>query len=128
MMNQQQIEELESGLAQACGSEEMHKYSRLFYKTMLTDGAMYLAEKAGAYWLMDVLASWQTLAKVRNEPFQVWTMTVNKKHEARVVCDDGNGNKLAVQIIPYTDFPLETIKLYLCDQGDYHIVMLPQEY
>jgi hypothetical protein len=65
---------------------------------------------AGAYWLMD-LCSYQR--KLRQHVFQVWTLTVNPDdHTALAVCDDGNGKTLARQKIPFTDFPLDTIKLY----------------
>jgi hypothetical protein len=77
---------------------------------------------------MDIIASWQHKQAVRRETFQVWTMTVKANHEARIVCDDGNGNKLADQIIPYTDFPLDETKLYFCNQGTESIIMLPGEY
>jgi hypothetical protein len=37
------------------GTEAYHPWSILFRKAVLTDGAKYLADKAGAYWLMDVI-------------------------------------------------------------------------
>lgn len=119
---------LESDLRQFSGSEEYHKWSYLFKDQVLTDGAKYLAEKAGAYWLMDAIASHQKLPKLRNESFQVWRLTVTRNKqgskEATLVADDGNDNVLARQRIPFTDFPLDKIKLYLVD----NIIMLPNEY
>jgi len=119
---------LETNLPHFSGSETFSRWSILFPKFYLTEGAKYLAETAGAYWLMDVIASWQHKQAVRVETFQVWTMTVKANHEARIVCDDGNGNKLAVQIIPYTDFPFNWFKLYFCNQGSESIILLPGEY
>ena len=94
-----------------------------------TEGVKYLAEKAGAYWLIDLCFSWQTKAKVRREPFQVWTLTLTpevKGFMARAECrgDSPPAPVLAAQRIPYTDFPLKSIKLYLCDG----VLMLPIEY
>jgi len=76
---------------------------------------------------MDLIASWQRKKAVRANPFQVWTLTV-KNRKGRVVCKDGDGEKLAVQRIEYTDFPLDEIKLYAVDDGQYLVIMLPFEY
>ena len=120
--------ELETNLPCFSGSETFSRWSILYPKFYLTEGAKYLAETAGAYWLMDVIASWQYKRAICFETFQVWTMTINQKHKARIVCDDGNGNELTAQIIPYTDFPLDEIKLYFCNQGTESVIMLPGEY
>ena len=41
------------------------------------EGVQYVAEKAGAYWLVDELALAQSyVAAVKAEAFQVWTLTV----------------------------------------------------
>ena len=63
-------ETLESDLAQFTGSENYYRHS-LNRKFMHTDGVNYLAEKAGAFWLVDLIASHQLSRKVRAEPFQV---------------------------------------------------------
>jgi hypothetical protein len=39
-----------------------------------------MADEAGAYWLLDIIASYQTDAKIRREPFQVWELKLS-------VCD-----------------------------------------
>lgn len=120
-------EEILRSLPQFSGTQEWHKWSILFPRFVLTDGAKYVADACGAYWLMDLIASWQTRAKVRQEDFQVWTLKV-KDREGRVVADDGDGNKLAEQIISNTDFPLDEIKLYFINDGDYWVMLLPGEY
>jgi hypothetical protein len=126
-------EKLVEELAQFCGSECLYRHwtNRLKY----TEGVKYLAERAGAYWLIDLVASWQIKPKVGREPFQVWVLTVNRnaKREASsekpepmavATCtDDLPGKLLCRQEIEYTDFPLDQIKLY-CEQG---VLMLPQE-
>lgn len=48
--------------------------------------------------------------------------------EGTVVIDDGNGNVLAEQEIPYTDFPLSEIMLFGCWSGREWVIMLPSEY
>lgn len=55
-----------------------------------------------ACWLVDAVASYQLVVKVRQESFQVWLR----------------------QVIEYTDFPLNEITLYFADG----VLMLPSEY
>ena len=81
-MNEKQIklrEELESSLPHFTGTEEYHRirYPWLRKDFLLTDGAKYLADKAGliggtAYWLIDIIASHQTNKKVAAQGFQTW--------------------------------------------------------
>ena len=99
-------------------------YYRHWLGARYNDGVKFLVEKAQAYWLLDLIESWQTKRVVRREPLQVWTLTVDlKKNKAVAVCDDGNGIKLCTQRIPYTDFPLPEIKLYRID----NVILLPSE-
>jgi len=111
----------EADLMQFTGTD--NHYKTILPKIVYTDGVQYLAEKAGAYWLIDLVASWQLHKKVRSETFQVWTLTVTGS-KAVAKADDGNGNVVAKQVIEYTDFPLAEVKLY-CVDG---CIMLPSEY
>lgn len=120
-MNEQLAEELE----QFCGTEEYHRWSVLFPWAVMTDGAKHLAEKAGAYWLMDAIASWQP--KVKGEEFQVWNL-VRVGQGATLKCDDGNGHIRVTQVIPFTDFPFDHYKLYAIWSGEQMVILLPGEY
>lgn len=117
-------------LAGFTGSEEFIRYSPLFRKTLLTDGANYVAAAAGAYWLMDIISSHQP--RLRNQPFQVWKLIPNKTTSgAKAVCEDGNSNQLITQKLPYTDFPFingEEFILWAADNGQGITIMLPSEY
>lgn len=122
---------LELELAQFYGTEEWHRWSNLFRNFLLTDGALYLAERAGAFWLMDLIASHFTKRRVRAEQFQVWRLRKlpeGSVNDAIVKADDGNGNHITQQLIPYTDFPLDEIKLYVAWSDGYWVIMLPSEY
>lgn len=145
-------DELEAELPHFTGTEEYHRirYPWLRKDFLLTDGAKYLADKAAAYWLMDLIASHQP--KVATEGFQTWRLHVKhtdepepdkeslpaivlawrkraRPNEAIVTCEDGNEHILVTQEIPYTDMPLDEIKLYVTsDDFDGIIVMLPSEY
>lgn len=118
--------ELENELAQFTGTEGYTSWSPLFRNCVLTDGAKYLAENAGAYWLMDVIASHLhksddsfAVARLKRR-FVDWHFTL----------DDGDNNVLAEQVIEYSDFPFGEFKLYaVWDQGiEIWVIMLPGEY
>jgi hypothetical protein len=120
-------EELLNELSHFTGTEAYHRFNMLFRNVVLTDGAHHLANAAQCFWLMDAIASYLTRPAVRQEPFQTWTLTV-KNESGTLSCDDGNGNVLARQRIQYTDFPLDSIKLYMALGDDNWVIMLPTEY
>jgi hypothetical protein len=110
------------GLAQQIGSESVfpHPTGRLVY----TEGVQFLAEQADAYWLIDLIASWCPDPRLQPEDFVHWKLTVNEDRTAVAIADDGNGNELLRQAIPFTDFPLDEITLYLTERT----LLLPSEY
>lgn len=111
-------------LLQFSGSENWYRHS-LNRKVLYTDGAQYLAEHGGAYWLLDSIAIAQAHVKpVKAEEFQVWTLKVNSDSTALLTCDDGNNRIVYKQSIPFTDFPLPEVKLYFCN----NVIMLTSEY
>lgn len=114
----------QADLAQFIGSE--HWYRHTLNRAMLyTEGAQYLAEHGGAYWLLDAIAISNRHEKaVAAEEFQVWTLTVNSNRTATLCCGDGNGKAVYRQEIEFTDFPLPEVKLYCCG----NTILLPSEY
>ena len=113
----------EPDLANFTGSENW--YQHWLGKCLYTDGAKYVAEQAGAYWLIDEIAINQTRPKVRAEEFQVWVLKVDlEKRNGVLSCDDGNGSVVFTKRIEYTDFPLREIRFY-CTDG---VILLPTEY
>jgi hypothetical protein len=108
-------------LEQFTGAQNWYRH---FTGGFYTDGAKYLADNAGAYWLLDAIFSWQTEENVSQEPFQVWCLSVNDDTSALLTGDDGNGKEIASQDIPFTDFPLPEISLYFTNRT----VLLPSEY
>jgi len=101
--------------------------SETWYRHMtgatFTDGVKYLADNAGAYWLIDECLFRQRFRRVRAEEFQVWILRVNGS-TAVLTCEDGNNNEVHAKRIEFTDFPLPEIKLYFCN----NVLMLPSEY
>jgi hypothetical protein len=112
---------IKNELAHCIGSEQYFKMSS-FPSLTYTEGVKYMYERCKAYWLLQAVASYQY--KLKDEYFQVWTLTRTEGNEAVLKADDGNGNILVTQKIPFTDFPLDEIKLYFVD----NILLLPSEY
>jgi hypothetical protein len=102
-----------ASLAIHTGSETVFRHwtRRLVY----TEGVQDLANQAKAYWLIDLVASWMNDANLKGEDFVVWKLTVKADLTASAVAEDGNGRELVRQEIPFTDFPLEEITLYLAN-------------
>ena len=120
---------LKSALDQFTGTKNWYRHALssaiLRRDITYTDGVKYLAEKAGAYWLIDLIFSvYACEENVRKEEFLLWTLTVNENKSAIVTCDNGSGTVLYTQEIEYSDFPLEEIKLYLTDG----VLLLTKEY
>jgi hypothetical protein len=93
------------------------RYYRLSRKHLITDGTKYLADNAECYWLLDATTS-HLMEIGTNDWFVLATLSV-KDSRATLIYSDGNGNELARQQIPYTDFPMEQIKLYCCYDGEH---------
>jgi hypothetical protein len=89
----------ESDLNQFTGSENWYRHG-INRKVLFTDGAKYVADEAGAYWLLDEIALIQHYSKaVAAEEFQVWKLTVRQDHSATLTCDDGNGNIICQRLV-----------------------------
>ena len=127
---------LDLDLSGFTGTTTYYRWSVLFPRVVLTDGTKYLAETAGAYWLFDAIASYgPRLVKHQDQrlhEMQFWTLKVDReKHSATLSCVADSGEKpVVLQRIPYTDFPLDEIKLY-CTPGSEDeptVILLPSEY
>ena len=63
----------EADLRNFTGSEHWYRHG-LVRTILFTDGAKYVADEGGAYWLLDEIALAQRYEKrVTAEEFQVWT-------------------------------------------------------
>lgn len=98
-----------------------------------TDGVKFLAETAGAYWLIDAIASWQRecCQNRRLQEMQFWRLEVRDDSSAVLFCCEDSPitleNAKVFQQIEYKDFPLDSIDLYVC-LGEQMTIMLPGEY
>ena len=124
------MEELKKELDGFYGTQN---YYRHFTGGNFTDGVKHLADRAGAYWLIDAIMSCQAEKVIRCVPFQVWTLKVlrselgKNKSEPMAILEmkeDTDTPILVSQKIEFTDFPKGEIKLYF-QNG---VLFLPSEY
>ena len=104
------------------GSENFycHRPSLMLY----TDGVKMMAERAEAYWLIDLIISHQCKKDVNNERFQVWELKRVKDNVFKIDATDGNNNHVTNQKIPFSDFAYDQATIWLVDG----CLMLPCEY
>ena len=108
-------------LTQFIGSETFHEQVMVDgSKLILTEGCHFIRETYSAYWLFDLIGSYQY--KLLEAPFQVWKLT-KFKDEAVINCKDGDGKILVSQEIPFTDFPFDITIWFV--EGT---CLLPSEY
>jgi len=111
-------------LFQFTGSEHWYRHALVRHITF-TDGAKYVADAAGAYWLLDDIAFAQlTLPELARDEFQLWRLTVKPDHTATLACENGNGKTVHARTLTFTDFPLPEIVLYFVN----NVIHLPSEY
>ena len=111
-------------LTQFTGTTTYYRHGMLrFFR--FTDGIKYLADQANAYWVIDIIASYQLKRSVRAAERQVWKLKVAPDRSARISChDDRPETILAEQRINRTDFPLTEIEMWVADQ----VLYLPSEH
>jgi hypothetical protein len=81
-----------------------------------------MARQGKAYWIINLIASYQPTHK--DKPFQIWELKVKDREGVMSMKEDTTRPELVRQVIPFTDFPLEYLKLY-CIDG---VILLPSEY
>jgi len=107
-----------SDLNQFSGTTRYYRYwtQRLLY----TDGVQYFAQRAGAYWFLDIVA---TEIIGLPEPFMVVKL-LSENDSGVITVDDGNGKIVYRRKIEWTDCPEGEWKFYLTDG----VMMVPSEY
>ena len=113
----------DAALSQFTGSEHWYRHG-LVRDILFTDGAKYVADQGGGYWLLDEIALAQRSQKrVAAEEFQVWKLAVKPDRTAILACEDGNGRTVFEKAIEYTDFPAERVELWF----ENNTIYLPSE-
>lgn len=115
--------QLQQALKHFTGTETWFRHDpyRMF---TYTEGVQFLAEKAEAYWLVnEIFGSQFESADVKRARFQVWILTTDK-NRGILTCEDGNEKPVFKKFIPFTDFPMQEIRLFFTDS----VLLLPSEY
>lgn len=118
--------QIQNSLSQFTGTEQWYPIYWFFSKAYLTDGTKFVADECQAYWLMEAILSWQ-IDIDQSEVFQVWKLKKNAGGSFTLRCTDGNKNQLAIQEIPFSDFPLDEITIW-AEKSDAFVLLLPSEH
>ena len=122
--------ELQAALQNFTGTERYHRFNALMPNVLLTDGVKFLAENAGAYWLLDVIGSYLPKLRQAGENFGVarYAGTPGGSGLFSITDDVPAHETYAMQTVEFSDFPLDEIKLYVSFDGEYWVILLPGEY
>ena len=104
------------------GSENI--YACRPFPVTYTDGVRDMIQNCKAYWLIDLIMSYQTYKNVNQENFQVWELKRIEYDCFMVYASDGNNAILTSQEIPYSDFPFDMATIWLVNDT----LLLPNEY
>lgn len=114
-------DELTNKLSHYYGTEGYYSHP-LSKNMMYTDGVQAFAELAGAYWLLDIMAT-EVAPLLNTEDFlSIELIVANSK--GKLFVDDGNDAILFTREIEFTDCPTGTWKFFMTDD----VLMLPSEY
>ncbi|RUT04012.1 hypothetical protein DSM106972_049260 [Dulcicalothrix desertica PCC 7102] len=117
------VEKINAKFKQLIGSDVIYQH---WLGMRYTSGIKYLAEAAECFWLLDAIASHQNpylLSNPQLQEFQIWRLVVQDK-SGILICELDTNQEVMRQEIPYTNFPLPHIKLYLVQK----VLLLPNEY
>lgn len=136
-------DEIKQHLEGFIGTENYYRHP-MMRNLYATDGAQFVFETCGkevdgknksAFWLFDVIMSYQTNRKVASESFQVWTLT-KRDNDWLIKCTDGDKGYgevvLCKQVVPFSGFILDEITLW-AERGSIDgvntalVIMLPSE-
>jgi hypothetical protein len=110
-------------------------------RVIYTPGVQYLAEAGGAYWLIDVIASWigspsfnkAVAADERIAHLHHWSLEVTGNAGTVQARIEGQEPPFAPQAfitqeIPFTNFPLPEVHIWCGFDGENWTLFLPSEY
>ncbi len=123
-------------LSQFTGDVERYQHA-LNRRVIYTPGIKYLAERAGAYWLIDAVASYFGTAQMRRaiaadprlETLQFWRLDLSGDKSAVLSASADSGvTPFITQDIPFTDFPLDYVDVWAGFDGTRWTLYLPSEH
>ena len=116
------VSEIQKTIESFDGPDELYRHA-INRNVVFSQGARFVAESCGAYWLIDEIAIAQFKPKVKVEEFQAWKLKVTGGTTV-LTMDDGNNHTLFVMKLPFTDFPLPEVTLWV----ENNTIYLPSEH
>ena len=126
----------QADLMQFTGDLERYRHP-LNKRVIYTPGVQFMAERAGAYWLIDVIVSYfgtrEMMNAIRKDrrlaDLQFWRLDVNADSTAIVTARaDTDVKPFIMQEIAFTDFPLEFVEIWAAFDGRHWTLYLPSEH
>lgn len=116
MTKEEKIEVVQSYLSQCNGTNEYHQYNQAWASALLTDGVLLIAETYGAFWLIDLILSYQTREfkkkyPIEEYPLQYWHLEKNATGGCKVWMDYIEDVPVITQEVEFTDFPEDKLSL-----------------
>jgi hypothetical protein len=116
---------------------DLERYRHLNRHVIYTPGVRFVADRANAYWLVDAIASYfgsQEMTEAferddRLKDLQFWRLDVSADRSAALSGRaDSDVAPFIIQLIPYTDFPLESVDIWAGYDGEFWTLYLPSEH
>lgn len=103
---------------------------------IFTPGVKHVAERAGAYWLIDELVFAITGNAIqragRTDPrvleMHFWRLEVDGGSATLFARADSDADPFYRKVIQYTDFPLDHIEIWAAFDGEHWTLYLPSEH
>ena len=109
------------------GSLDWTRFNPLLFRNVIaSEGMVYVAEQAEAYWLLDAIASHEVanpelVALKQADPdfdfLHFWKLTVTNGSAVLECRGDSDQPAVVTQGIEYTDFPLSDLTIYAGNDG-----------
>lgn len=107
------------------GTEQWYRHG-FTRKFLYTDGVKYFADKAQAYWFLDIAST--TLYALHSKSYFLKVELIVKDSKAQIIVTDGDLKQIYTQSINFTDCPEGTWEFFMIDDTEHSVMLVPSEY
>ncbi len=79
----------------------------------LSQGCFFVRESANAYWLFDLMLSYQSSTTLKGVLFQEWSIRQVKNGYLQIICKDRSNDIRIAQIVKKRKFPIDDLTIYI---------------
>jgi hypothetical protein len=117
--------QIKRAMRQFTGTERYWKHLYPSHSPLLlSDGCRYVRDELECHWLFDNILIYQNDTRLKGVNFQTWELHQSRKDLSWLLtCKDSNLKPLISQVIEFSDFKLDYIKLYVISG----VALLPSE-